>query len=59
MDLKQHDTAEQYATLPQHHAATHDEKLIINRQHRNRSTINLLCTKCIKHDANITRRIVR
>jgi len=24
-----HDTAEEYATLPQHHVATHDEKLII------------------------------
>ena len=29
MDLKQHDTAQQYAAMPQHHAATHDEKLII------------------------------
>ena len=29
MDLHQHDTAEAYAGLPKHHAATHDEKLII------------------------------
>ncbi len=29
MDLHQHETAEHYASLPKHHAATHDEKLII------------------------------
>ena len=29
MDLKLHETPEHYAGLPQHHQATHDEKLII------------------------------
>ena len=29
MDLKLHETPEHYSGLPQHHKATHDEKLII------------------------------